>query len=573
MPRRIPRRSALGLHFLLCTAVNLSLAAPCPGANPNDAIPDDAALQACLTANLQLDLSPGVPGYIIAEGLLIVQNGTRITSIATPELATLIADAALSWPMIMTNGTISGLTLDYLIIDGNRDARAVVSANLCSTASGATNDNYRTSNVMLPGFRYPDGSWNCWDPNTYFVDGVAIEHCVITRSPCGAGIGISGRDYVIRDNEVTSNGWDTNVNPQALGFPYADGINAAVCFNGSILNNTLTDNTNMIIANGPGPHCTVAFNTLLQVASASQNGINLWPTNSWGPPVWWHPNAWDFRHSVVFNNTLKVNVSDKNAAMYSGVAVGGLPWADVWVDNAGEVLNNAVEVGVPLAKYGGWGDNDHRRLTACPFILQGTNVGLLVDGVMGGTVWGNAVTALSGNGHPSNCRSTVAYSAANANGTLLYPGWENITFNPTCNPAPPVSSTSDASEFAVLLINGVVPSGATVNVTAGNAFTISLAFRNSGTSSWQGSMWGQLGYKAGDTSAPLPPSPPPWGQARVLLGRDEFVQPNSVAWLNGTLSAPTEPGRYILGPWRMVHELVDWFGQASATVDVFVEAA
>lgn len=113
-------------------------------------------MQACLAADPLLLLDPPAtsgPGYIIAEGLLIALNGTIITSSSPPARAILLAHANLSWPLLSTNGTIVGLKLSHLTIDGNRDARGVVNADLCSSASGGTNDNYRTTNLMLPGFK------------------------------------------------------------------------------------------------------------------------------------------------------------------------------------------------------------------------------------------------------------------------------------------------------------------------------------------------------------------------------------------------------------------------------------
>jgi hypothetical protein len=457
-------RASLRLSFVLIAAiVARTSSSSCPGASPDDDVPDDAPLQACLAASPWLALDPpsgaAGPGYLLAAGLVIVLDGTTITSTAAPGArAVLAATPALAWPMVSSNATLLGLTLSYLTIDGRGAvARGAVAADLCSAASGATNGNYRTANVMLPGFRFPEPPiWRAWDPWERYAGGVEIAHCLVTGSPCGAGIGISGRDFWIHDNVVAGNGGDPLHNPGGLGFPYADGINAAVCMNGTLERNQLQDNTNMIIVAGPGPYCLVRGNELVQVATASQNGVNVWPTNAGSPPAYWHPDPWNFAHSAVYNNSIRVERSASgDIGIYSGIAVGGLPWSPTAVlADAGLVMGNTID---------------------------SVNVGLLVDGVLGGTVWGNTVTRPYSGGSPPNCDHPLAYTAADTNGTLLQPGWAPVQFHQgPCEPAAvPVQSTVDAAAFASVAVNGVLNPSA-VSVVCGAALIVALEFVNSG---------------------------------------------------------------------------------------------
>lgn len=45
---------------------------------------------------------------------------------------------------------------------------------------------------------------------------------------------LQGVNFEIYACNILDNGWDPYNNPQAVPFPYADGINAAVCTNGCI---------------------------------------------------------------------------------------------------------------------------------------------------------------------------------------------------------------------------------------------------------------------------------------------------------------------------------------------------
>ncbi len=167
----------------------------------------------------------------------------------------------------------------------------------------------------------------------------------------------------------------------------------------------------MIIVAGPGPYCLVRGNELVQVATASQNGVNVWPTNAGSPPAFWHPDPWNFAHSAVYNNSIRVEWSASgDIGIYSGIAVGGLPWSPTAVlADAGLVMGNTID---------------------------SVNVGLLVDGVLGGTVWGNTVTRPYSGGSPPNCDHPLAYTAADMNGTLLQPGWAPVQFHQgPCEPA------------------------------------------------------------------------------------------------------------------------------------------
>jgi hypothetical protein len=155
--------SWLLLLLASCAGIaRVSRAAPCAAADPNDLHPDDDAITACLAASPVLELDapaqPGGFGYLLnSSGIVVSLNGSSIAG-AGGALVVITAGPGLEWPMIYTNTTIVGLTLSRLRLDGNRAARNATMQTLCSAAAGAQSDNYRTSNVLLPGTPGPASS-------------------------------------------------------------------------------------------------------------------------------------------------------------------------------------------------------------------------------------------------------------------------------------------------------------------------------------------------------------------------------------------------------------------------------
>ena len=543
----------LAAHLFLLLIPPLALAGSCAGADPNDQFADDDALTACLAASPLLELDPPAPGgagYLLnTSGIVVSLNGTSIVSSAGSggALALITAAPGLAWPMLYSNTTIIGLTLSGLRLDGNPAVRNATMQTLCSAAAGAQGDNYRTSNVLLPGFRWADPPyWRCWDPWSRFAAGVSIRNCEVVGSPCGAGIGISGRDFVIADNHVLANGGDPLHNPQ-YSFPYADGINAAVCTNGTLERNLIEDATNMMIVAGSGPGCLVRDNVLVQRKTVSQNGINIWPTNVGEARPWWHPEPWTFAHSAVVNNSIRVMRSPAgDVGLLSGIAVGGLAWAAYATQpDAGLVAAN---------------------------VIDGANIGLFVDGVGRGAIYGNEeVSAYGSPTWASNCATPHLYTAADVNGTLLQAGWERIAFRQgPCRPdseEPAVVSAVDDAAFVSMTVNGLL-NPTVVTVACGAPLALAFTVLNSGSSAWQ-DMPAGLGVLAGAA-----PRAEPYyfsGATRIVLGAMVEVVQGDMIVLNVSAAAPMTAGTYAL-QWQMVREpLAVFFGAPSTAVQVVVQ--
>src|SRR5271157_2755527 len=105
--------------------------------------------------------------------------------------------------------------------------------------------------------------------------------------------------------------------------------------------------------------------------------------------------------------------------------------------------------------------------------------------------------------------------------------------------------------------------GAPSTVTAGQIFTVTIQFQNTGALTWQGASSNpsnpyRLGA-VGDTYT--------WGPQRIELPASQII-PGQTAVFTFTVTAPATAGSYAFS-WRMLQEGVTWFGDtASATITV-----
>ncbi|MFH2005059.1 MAG: NBR1-Ig-like domain-containing protein [bacterium] len=106
-----------------------------------------------------------------------------------------------------------------------------------------------------------------------------------------------------------------------------------------------------------------------------------------------------------------------------------------------------------------------------------------------------------------------------------------------------------------------------LTVEAGARFTGSFAFRNTGLSQWSESgeypvRLGFLGLE--DTTV--------FGtDNRILLPAGTVVRPGDSHTFDATFIAPAAPGQYIM-QWRLVRELVHWFGEPTGELTIEVTA-
>jgi len=99
------------------------------------------------------------------------------------------------------------------------------------------------------------------------------------------------------------------------------------------------------------------------------------------------------------------------------------------------------------------------------------------------------------------------------------------------------------------------------SIAPGATATVSVTMRNSGTTVWDSN------YRLGSQS---PQDNQTWGTGRVFLAPGEVVAPGQNKTFTFVVTAPSTASTYHF-QWRMVHEMVQWFG--AFTPDVLVNVA
>lgn len=102
-------------------------------------------------------------------------------------------------------------------------------------------------------------------------------------------------------------------------------------------------------------------------------------------------------------------------------------------------------------------------------------------------------------------------------------------------------------------------------MTGGQFHPVSVTMRNTGTTSWTRAD----GYKLG---AQNPQDTARWGVTRVELNVGESIPPGGTRRFDFQVRAPNSGGTYPF-QWRMLRELVEWFGDFTPVVNVAVTAS
>ena len=93
-------------------------------------------------------------------------------------------------------------------------------------------------------------------------------------------------------------------------------------------------------------------------------------------------------------------------------------------------------------------------------------------------------------------------------------------------------------------------------IIAGESFTFSITFKNTGTTLWTPDDKYRLGTQATQDNQFF-------GVGRLFL--TDTVSPGDTVTFTSTLTAPTEEGIYVI-QWRMLQEHVEWFGERSEII-------
>ncbi|MEK9182501.1 MAG: Ig-like domain-containing protein, partial [Patescibacteria group bacterium] len=131
------------------------------------------------------------------------------------------------------------------------------------------------------------------------------------------------------------------------------------------------------------------------------------------------------------------------------------------------------------------------------------------------------------------------------------------------------SNTRTSSGVAVTVSNGSVTNSAQyvnqnvpATMTVGQKYYVNVTFKNTGTSTWTRNDAFKLGSQ-------FPQDNTTWGANRFYLETSDTVAPGQSKTFTMPITAPSSPGTYIF-QWRMVKELVGWFGDFSRSISVTV---
>lgn len=273
----------------------------CLAANPNDNVADDDMLQACLDQGGVVRLEPGTPGYLLAKGLTVSKDGTRITSTSTTR-ARLQAEPALAAPLLtMTNR--ANVAISFLEFDGNRPARTGI----------ATCKGYRIfgTNVAIEGSQ-----------NFQFTDNRS------THAMCGSALQVNGTSFEIARNLIDDNGHGREAVDAPE--PWSDGITLGLCSGGNVHDNDVVDATDIAIVDGGGAGCQIVNNTIQATSRHAFAGIAL--------HVFIAEGNGDHTGTVVKSN----HISSGPGLMTFGLSIGMHSWAPTTTAKGGTVTNNVV---------------------------------------------------------------------------------------------------------------------------------------------------------------------------------------------------------------------------------------
>jgi hypothetical protein len=180
------------------------------------------------------------------------------------------------------------VTIDHLVLDGNRGARlGTAAASQCAAGQNRWGFNARMSNCRSCRF-----TWN-----------------VSKNVLCGTALELSGDDATVSNNIVRNNGQNSQNNM------WADGLTIHYSDRATVTGNTLIDNSDVALILGGGRNAYVANNSIRQPGQVTFAGLMLDNFNG--------STHGDFTGAVVTQNTIDCGAS-RNC--HFGINLGPHAW-------------------------------------------------------------------------------------------------------------------------------------------------------------------------------------------------------------------------------------------------------
>jgi len=358
---------AVGMSLIIQALCAIAASASCPGADPNDWTPDDAALQACINAGGTLFLDPGSPGYIVNSGLTLNTDNIVITSSGAPGTrATIIAGRDLNAYIISTTPRpVYGFDISYIRFDGmvHDNTPWRLHRDECTAPS------HTPGNIAVQGNSFK------------------VRHNESVNAMCGSGMIVLGSNFEVYDNYVAYNGRD-QFDP-APGDHWSDGITALNCSSSSIHDNIAVDNTDVDIV-VDGDHCLVYSNGIFNGGAYAFAGIQV--------------GFFGFGNQVgseYWNNSIHGDADDR---LGIGLMVGFDPWdSSVQLTYAGYVHDN---------------------------VIDGAGINLVIEGIDAGTIVNNSMSNPRGTWAGVDCqKGPLNYTAWDFGSATIQPGWTPMSYD------------------------------------------------------------------------------------------------------------------------------------------------
>lgn len=175
--------------------------------------------------------------------------GVNCLDLGGPSCAIFRADANLSVPRgFVRFGATTGVTLDHVVLDGNRAAR-LSSAAAATCASGTNGAGFNASTAGCTGCSFTRG--------------------ISARALCGTGWEWSGDQATVTNSVFRENGAHTVQNM------WSDGLTLLQSDGASVTASQFLDNSDVDLIFGGGTNATLQNNTVAHLAQASFAGLML----------------------------------------------------------------------------------------------------------------------------------------------------------------------------------------------------------------------------------------------------------------------------------------------------------
>jgi hypothetical protein len=343
--------SASPMHTIDVETAAASPVAICTGVNadPTGAADATSALQTCITNTASGGTLSLPPGIYRVSGIVTIDKPMTLTSTgaagaavscldyATAPCAVLRADDTTLPSGAGTRGFLrlgtlatatSNVTLDHVVVDGNRGARlASTAAKNC--AAGQNGD----------GINIGASCASC-----------AFKGSVSARAVCGSGLEWDGDGLVVTDSDFFGNGDHATQNM------WSDGLTIHKSDNSSVTMSRFVDNSDVGFISGGGLNATYTGNVAQQLTQSSFAAIMLDNFNN--------AALGDFTGATLSGNTVYCP-----AVCHFGIELGPHPWyASPNIKGASVTNNSVVGANIEINAQGA-------GTMAAPVVISGNTLG------------------------------------------------------------------------------------------------------------------------------------------------------------------------------------------------------